>query len=114
MADQFQSLLNQLRQAVLTRAGDTTQEVRSKIVSWAAQLDAAPDAPSDLPDAVKSYVKKVVLYAYKTTDADVQRLKDAGYSDDAIFEITLAAALAAGLRRLDTGLAILKGPPHAS
>jgi hypothetical protein len=114
MADRFQSLLNQLRQAALTRAGDTPQELRTKIVSWATQLDIAPDAPSDLPDAVKSYVKKVVLYAYKTTDTDVQRLKDAGYSEDAIFEITVAAALGAGLKRLDVGLAVLKGSPHAS
>jgi hypothetical protein len=114
MADQFQLLLNQLCQATLTRTGDTTQEFRSEIVSWATQLDTAPSAPSDLPDAVKSYVKKVVLYAYKTTDADVQGLKDAGYSEDAIFEITLAAALAAGLKRYNTGMAVLRRTPHAS
>jgi alkylhydroperoxidase family enzyme len=114
MADQFQSLLNQLSDAVLTSTGDTTPELRSKIVAWAAQLDAAPDALSDLPAPVTNYVKKVVLHAYKTTDADVQLLKDAGLSEDAIFEITLAAALGAGLKRLNTGLALLRRTPHAS
>ena len=114
MADQFQSQLNQLSEAVLTSTGDTTPELRSRIVAWAAQLDAAPEAPSDLPETVTNYVKKVVLYAYKATDADVQQLKDAGYSEDAIFEITVTAAVGAGLHRLNTGLALLRGAPHAS
>ncbi len=114
MADQFQSLLNQLSEAVLTSTGDTSPELRSKIIAWAAQVDTAPDAPIDLPETVKNYVRKVVLHAYKTTDADVEQLKDAGYSEDAIFEITLTAALGAGLKRLNTGLAVLRGTQHAS
>lgn len=114
MADQFQSLLNQLSKAMLTSTGDTTLESRSKIVAWAAQLDAAPDAPIDLPETVKNYSKKVVLHAYKITDTDVQQLKDAGYSEDAIFEISVMAAVGAGLKRYNAGLAILRGTPHAS
>ena len=46
--------------------------------------------------------------------SDVQQLKDAGYSEDAIFEITVTAAVGAGLHRLNTGLALLRGAPHAS
>jgi len=114
MADQLQTQLKQLSEAVLMSTGDTTPEVRSKIVAWAARLDAAPDACSDLPETVRNYVKNVVLYAYKATDADVQQLKDAGYSEDAIFEITVTAAVGAGLHRLNTGLALLRGTPHAS
>jgi alkylhydroperoxidase family enzyme len=114
MADQFQSQIDRLTHAVLTSAGATALELRSKIVAWATQLDTTPDAPSDLPDAVKTYVKKVALHAYKVTDDDVQHMKSAGYSEDAIFEITLAAALAAGLKRFNTGLALLRRTPHAS
>jgi alkylhydroperoxidase family enzyme len=114
MADRFQSQLNQLSDAVLMSTGGTTPELRSKIVACAVQLDAAPDAPSDLPETVRNYVRKVVLHAYKTTDVDVQQLKDAGYSEDAIFEITVTAAVGAGLKRLNTGLALLRGTPHAS
>jgi alkylhydroperoxidase family enzyme len=114
MADPFQSLVNRLIEAVLTGAGDTTPELRSKIAPWAAQLDTDPEAPSDLPETVKNYVKKVVLNAYKVTDADVQQLKDAGYSEDAIFELSLTAALGAGLKRLNTGLGVLRGISHAS
>lgn len=114
MADPFQSLVNRLSEAVLTSSGDTTPKLRSNIVAWATQLDTDPEAPSDLPETVKNYVKKVVLYAYKVTDADVQHLKDAGYSEDAIFELSLTAALGAGLKRLNTGLAVLWGTSHAS
>jgi hypothetical protein len=39
--------------------------------------------------------------AYKITDGDVQQLKDAGVSEDEIFEQTVAAAISEGLRRLD-------------
>jgi alkylhydroperoxidase family enzyme len=51
----------------------------------------------------------VALHAYKTTDADIEKLLQAGYSEDAIFEITLSAALGAGRARLERGLAALKG-----
>ena len=56
------------------------------------------------PPEFASYIEKVRLHAYKVTDADVQALKDAGYSDDEIFEQTVAAAVGAGLARLDAGL----------
>ncbi len=51
----------------------------------------------------------VARHAYKTTDAHVAALKQAGYSEDAIFELTLSAALGAGMARLERGLAALKG-----
>jgi len=43
------------------------------------------------------------------TDADVAGLKDAGYSDDAIFEITVAASVGAAMHRLQRGMAALRG-----
>jgi alkylhydroperoxidase family enzyme len=45
--------------------------------------------------------------AYEITDADVQALKDAGYSEDVIFEQTVSVAVAAGLKRLEAGLGVL-------
>jgi alkylhydroperoxidase family enzyme len=46
-------------------------------------------------------------HAYRIVDADTEALAQAGWSDEAIFELTLAASLGAGLRRLDAGLAAL-------
>ena len=67
---------------------------------------ARPDRPA--PPELAPYLEKVRLHAYQVTDADVQRLKDAGFSEDEIFEHTVSAATAAGLERLDAGLATLR------
>ncbi len=53
------------------------------------------------------YVDTVVRHAYRVTDEDVEALGRAGYSELQIFELTVAAALGAGQRRLDAALAAL-------
>lgn len=53
------------------------------------------------PEAMAPYLAKVRERAYTVTDADVGALKAAGLSEDEIFEQTVAAAIAQGLRRLD-------------
>ena len=60
------------------------------------------------PPEFAEYLEKVRLHAYKVTDADVEALKAAGFSEDEIFEQTVSAAVAAGLERLDAGLATLR------
>ena len=69
------------------------------------RVAAQPDR-SAAPDFA-AYLEKVRLHAYKVTDADVQALKDAGHSEDEIFEQTVSAAVAAGLDRLRAGLGAL-------
>jgi len=51
----------------------------------------------------------VARHAYKLTDDDLAALQRAGSSEDAIFEITVSAALGAALGRLECGLAALRG-----
>jgi alkylhydroperoxidase family enzyme len=81
--------------------------VTSRYDDLIADLRAAaqPDRPA--PPEFDRYLEKVRNEADKVTDADVQALKDAGFSDDEIFEQTVSAAVAAGLHRLDKGLACL-------
>ncbi|CAN5344418.1 hypothetical protein BH18ACT12_BH18ACT12_14810 [soil metagenome] len=67
---------------------------------------AQPDRPA--PDEMRTYLEKVRLNAYKVTDRDIEELKAAGFSEDEIFEQTVATAVAAGLERLDAGLATLR------
>jgi alkylhydroperoxidase family enzyme len=67
---------------------------------------AQPDRPA--PPELVAYLEKVRLHAYKVTDSDVDELKAAGFSEDEIFEHTVSAAAAAGLARLDAGLATLR------
>ena len=66
---------------------------------------AQPERPA-APEFAR-YLEKVRLHAYKVTDADVQELKDAGFSEDEIFEQTVSVATAAGLERLEAGLKAL-------
>ena len=75
--------------------------------SLIAQLRTA--LPSrEVPPDFGAYVDKVRRHAYVITDADVQALKEAGYSEDEIFEHTVSAAASAGLERLDAGLRTLR------
>lgn len=64
-----------------------------------------------LPAPLDAYVEKVRRHAYKVTDEDVAALQRAGHSDDALFEITVAAAVGAALYRLERGLAALRTSP---
>ena len=58
----------------------------------------------DLPDALAQYVQTVRRHAYKVRDEDVERLIAQGYSEDELFELTVAAAFGAAKARLDSGL----------
>jgi len=73
-----------------------------------ARLREASRPERDRPEAMRDYLDKVERHAYRVTDADVAALRDAGFSEDEIFEQTVSVAVAAGLVRLDAGLAALR------
>lgn len=58
-------------------------------------------------DSMAPYLAKVRERAYSVTDADVDALKDSGIPEDEIFEQTVAAAVAQGLRRLDIAATVI-------
>jgi alkylhydroperoxidase family enzyme len=58
---------------------------------------ALPPAPAEMA----AYLEKVRDFAYTVVDRDVEALKEAGFSEDAIFEQTVVVAISEGLRRLD-------------
>ena len=62
-----------------------------------------------VPPALTRYVDTVARHAYRVTDADVRALQAAGQSDDALFEVTVAAAVGAAMHRLQRGMAALRG-----
>jgi alkylhydroperoxidase family enzyme len=96
--------------AVHSSAGETDPGFRRAIEEQSAALSiSASETMQEIPPELANYVNKVALNAYKVTDEDIEALKRAGYSEDAIFEITLSAALGAGRVRLERGLAVLKG-----
>lgn len=89
--------MQRLRDAVLTGPATLDQETRLALATGRAA-----------PAALGPYADKVARHAYRVTDADLVGLREAGYSDDAIFAITVAVALGAGLLRRDLGLAALE------
>jgi alkylhydroperoxidase family enzyme len=110
MNQQHDANKHKLVEAVLTSPGETDLALRRAVEAYSAELGGRPDVRAGkLPAELVEYVTKVALHAYKTTDEDTDALRQAGYSEDAIFEITLSAALGAGIARLERGLAVLKG-----
>jgi hypothetical protein len=74
-----------------------------------ASVRAAAAYGDPLPPPLDSYAAKVRDAAWRVTDADFAALAAAGYSEDVIFEVTVAAALGAGLRSLEAGLNLVRG-----
>jgi alkylhydroperoxidase family enzyme len=82
--------------------------MRTRYDGLIAELRAAAQPERPGPPELAPYLEKVRRHAVEVTDADVQQLKDAGFSEDEIFEHTISAAVAAGLERLEAGLEALR------
>jgi hypothetical protein len=111
MAGRYRDHVDRVIRAVLGTPGATDGSLRRAVESRAAALGgrSAPVSGPTLTPVLEKYVDKVGRHAYKVTDADVDALKAAGYSEDAIFELTLSAALGAAAARLERGLAAVGG-----
>ena len=108
MKDLYPPKVQKAIDALLNNPAVSTPTLRRAIVTYASTLSAGMQEVDDMPANLLTYVDKVTLHAYEVTDQDVENLKAAGYSEDAIFEITLCASLGASLARLERGLQMLK------
>jgi hypothetical protein len=104
------NLAERLRASVLQGRGETRPELRRAAAARAAELAGEPPATpeTDIPENLRDYVDTVSLHAHEITDEDLQALRRAGYSEDALFELSLSVAVGAGLARLERGLAALR------
>ncbi len=115
MDTRYAPYIQHLIDAILNSSGATDPTLRRAIEEQSAQLSSHSSPQGErIPPELAAYVKKVALYAYRTTGEDIEALRRAGYSEDAIFEITLSAALGAGMVQLERGLAALKGETGAT
>jgi alkylhydroperoxidase family enzyme len=73
----------------------------------APALRRAASEGSGLPAELAAFTAKVREHPTRVTDEDVQVLHAAGYSDDEIFELTIAAAVGASMDRWRAGLRAL-------
>lgn len=62
-----------------------------------------------MPEDLKTLVEKIADRPWSVGDEDFRRLREAGYSEDHIYELVLAAATGAGVRRLEAGLHAIEG-----
>ncbi len=81
--------------------------LRERVLEGPGRLDpglrraVSGRALDDLPEALRGYVAKIHDHAYRVTDEDVATLLAVGYSEDEVFELTAAAAVGAGMARLE-------------
>lgn len=66
-----------------------------------AELRSVVATSAPAPAEMAAYLAKVRDRAYTIVDRDIEALEKAGFSEDVIFEQTVAVAIAEGLRRLD-------------
>ncbi len=107
--------IEHLVDSVLNGPGHSDPQLRRAVEQRAAaHAGRLPENGVQLPPEIGIYVDKLALHAFKITDADVEALCETGYSEDEIFELTLSAALGAGLARLEFGMAALAGGQDAA
>jgi alkylhydroperoxidase family enzyme len=107
----YKPVTQRMIETILSTPGDSSSRLRQAVAARAAALGGyvQDSTQESVPPELSIYVDKVAQHAYKVTDTDIERLRDVGYTEDAIFEITLSAALGAGIGRLESGLRALKG-----
>ena len=71
------------------------------MVDHLGELRSVVQHTAPAPPVMSSYLAKVRDRAFAVTDQDVEAVKEAGVSEDEIFEQTVAVAIAEGLLRLD-------------
>jgi hypothetical protein len=91
--------LSQLKRGAFESPGETSTAERQ-----------AAAAGGVTTEPLASYLRKVREAAYKVTDEDVAALLAAGLSEDAIYELTVAAAVGQGLLRFEAGMQALRAP----
>jgi hypothetical protein len=103
---------NQHSENAYRRHAEEVEALLRAMLESPAETDPATRAAAYRSDGLqpplRRYVAKVHGESYRITEEDVQALLSAGYSEDAVFEITVAAALGAAMRRLEAGLGSLQ------
>jgi len=114
MKDQAKTHMYKIGNALLHTPGDTNPVQRGLIIDYVVSktlsLGENPNSFRFLDRNVLSLADKVTFAAYSIEDEDMAVLRESGWSDDAIYEIVLTAAYAAGLARMQMLYSLLNDP----
>jgi hypothetical protein len=94
--DPYAEGIRLLKMAILNSPGTLSSDIRAKAMY-----------SDTLPGLVGEYLRLVGERAWGITSDDLEALKKAGNTEDQIFELTICAAVGAGLARLEKGLQVL-------
>ncbi|HKF24217.1 MAG TPA: hypothetical protein VKE93_21795 [Candidatus Angelobacter sp.] len=101
LPSELQSAVNSL----LNQPGATELQLRR------ALLERTRSGEGQVPDVLREFVEKIAARPWTVNDEDFARLRASGFSDDQLYELTLACALGAGLQRFEAGLRALGETP---
>lgn len=94
--------------------GRTDAQLRQRVMAYMrATLKVPQSAQVDLPQPLARYLEKLCHHAYRILDEDLDALREHGWNDEAILELTLAGAVtvaSVGLESLLGGLAADASP----
>jgi alkylhydroperoxidase family enzyme len=96
LVNRFSAEVAALLEAVSRSKGELDTSVRAALV-----------APKPVTGGLGAFAIKVQENPASITDEHIAALKAGGYSDEQIFECIVAAAVGAGMVRLNAGLALL-------
>lgn len=99
------------RSQLLTAPGTTTPDTRRCVEAFViAQWDYHRSECNPIAEELEPFLKKLSLHAYKITDENVCALQDAGYSNEALYELIMVGSVGAAL----VGLEKLYGAMYGS
>ena len=96
-------------EAVLGPRGESAREERQAMHDYARAAAGVDTDNFEVSAALSPYIEKLTHSPYKVIERDLDALRAAGYSEDQIFELTLAGALGAAAGRYERTLDLLYG-----
>ena len=88
--------------SLLSSPGETAIALRQAV------FERQRSGRDELPENLAPLMEKIADRPWSVDDEDIRLLLQAGYSEDQLLEVILAAATGAGVRRLDAGLRALE------
>jgi hypothetical protein len=103
----YPKVIQEMAIGVFNAPAETPVALRQAVEAYTARLAGGKRKSLPIPENLEEYLRKVGLYAYKVVDEDIDALKTNGYSESAIYELSIAVALGAGLARVERVLTLL-------
>lgn len=102
------------RKHFLSAPGATDPALRRSVEAFVmSQWGIDREEVVPVPEVLEPYLKKLALHAYRIMDEDLEALREAGYSDVVIYEITLIGAIGTALVGIEQLFNVMYGKSEA-